>query len=107
MTVAMFPLLHNRIPVIGGESYLESPSLPYYRLPALEDIQRGQPFVFNWPVGDSIYLSNRSWTADQVKRGVGQKAGKLITRPIDKKDHYIKRAVGIAGDSIPSVSSNL
>ncbi|MEM9548868.1 MAG: signal peptidase I [Bacteroidota bacterium] len=100
MTVAMFPLLHNRIPVIGGESYLESPSLPYYRLPALEDIQRGKPFVFNWPVGDSIYLAGRSWTADQVKRGVGVKAGKLITRPIDKKDHYIKRAVGIAGDSL-------
>lgn len=100
MTVAMLPLLHNRIPVVGGESYLESPSLPYYRLPALEDIQRGQPFVFNWPVGDSIYLAGRSWTADQVKRGVGVKSGKLITRPIDKKDHYIKRAVAIAGDSL-------
>jgi len=100
MTVAMFPLIHNRIPVIGGESYLESPSLPYYRLPAIEDIQRAKPFVFNWPVGDSIYLAGRSWTADQVKRGVGQKAGELITRPIDKKDHYIKRAVGVAGDSL-------
>lgn len=100
MTVAMFPLLHNRIPLIGGESYLESPSLPYYRLPAIEDIQRAKPFVFNWPVGDSIYLAGRSWTADQVARGVGEKVGKLITRPIDKKDHYIKRAVGIAGDSL-------
>jgi len=100
MTVAMFPLLHNRLPVLGGESYLESPSLPYYRLPAIEDIQRAKPFVFNWPVGDSIYLADRSWTADQVARGVGKKRGKLITRPIDKKDHYIKRAVGIAGDSL-------
>jgi len=100
MTIAMFPLLHNRIPVIGGESYIESPSLPYYRLPAIEEIQRGKPFVFNWPVGDSIYLADRSWTADQVARGVGKREGKLITRPIDKKDHYIKRAVGIAGDSL-------
>ena len=100
MTVAMFPLLHNRIPVIGGESYLESPNLPYFRLPAIEEIQRGKPFVFNWPVGDSIYLAERSWTADQVARGVGSKRGDLITRPIDKKDHYIKRAVGIAGDSL-------
>lgn len=101
MTVAMFPLLHNRIPLIGGESYLESPSLPYYRLPAIEDIQRGKPFVFNWPVGDSIYLApDRSYTADQVNRGVGRRAGELITRPIDKKDHYIKRAVGVAGDTL-------
>ncbi|MFT4536419.1 MAG: signal peptidase I [Saprospiraceae bacterium] len=101
MTVAMFPLLHNRLPLIGGESYLESPSLPYYRLPAIEDIQRGKPFVFNWPVGDSIYLTpQRSWTADQVKRQGIKTNGKLITRPIDKKDHYIKRAVGIAGDTL-------
>lgn len=101
MTVAMFPLLHNTIPLLGGESYLENPSLPYYRLPAIEDIQRGKPFVFNWPVGDSIYLTpQRSYTANQVKRQNIQAKGKLITRPIDKKDHYIKRAVGIAGDSL-------
>ena len=92
MTIAMFPLLHNTIPVIGGESYLEKPSLPYFRLPALESIDRNEPIVFNWPVGDSVYLSpTRSYTAFQVKtnpeakRDVGNSP--LITRPIDKKDH--------------------
>ncbi|MGK0315383.1 MAG: signal peptidase I [Saprospiraceae bacterium] len=101
MTVAMFPLLHNRLPLIGGESYLKSPSLPYFRLPAIEDIQRGKPFVFNWPVGDSIYLTpHRSYTANQVRRQNVPTNGELITRPIDKKDHYIKRAVGIAGDTL-------
>lgn len=106
MTVAMFPLVHNRLPLVGGESYLESPSLPYKRLPAIEDIKRGGPFVFNWPVGDSIYLTRqRSWTANQFNSGqvpAEQKRGMsgLITRPIDKKDHYIKRAVAIAGDSL-------
>jgi len=101
MTVAMFPLLHNTLPLIGGESYLEKPNLPYYRLPAIEEIERANPFVFNWPVGDSIYLTpQRSWTANQVKRQGINTNGKLITRPIDKKDHYIKRAVGIAGDSL-------
>ena len=105
MTVAMFPLLHNTIPVIGSESYLEKPSLPYFRLPALESIDRNEPIVFNWPVGDSVYLSpSRSYTAYQVKtnpeakRDVGD--AKLITRPIDKKDHYIKRCIAIAGDSL-------
>ena len=105
MTIAMFPLLHNTIPVIGGESYLEKPSLPYFRLPALESIDRNEPIVFNWPVGDSVYLSpTRSYTAFQVKtnpeakRDVGNSP--LITRPIDKKDHYIKRCIAIAGDSL-------
>ena len=36
MTPVMIPLLHNRVPILGGESYLEKPSLPYWRLPALE-----------------------------------------------------------------------
>lgn len=105
MTVAMFPLLHNTIPGLGTESYLEKPSLPYFRLPALESIDRNEPIVFNWPVGDSVYLSpSRSYTAYQVKtspeakRDVGN--APLITRPIDKKDHYIKRCIAIGGDSL-------
>lgn len=106
MTIAMFPLLHNTIPFIGSESYLEKPSLPYFRLPALETIDRNEPIVFNWPVGDSVYLApDRSYTANQVRtdpeaaRRVGKDA-KLITRPIDKKDHYIKRCIAIGGDSL-------
>ncbi len=109
MTVAMFPLLHNTLPVVGGESYLESPSLPYFRLPALESIDNNEPIVFNWPVGDSVYLSpSRSYTAFQVKtnpeakRDVGN--APLITRPIDKKDHYIKRCIAIAGDSLQIIN---
>lgn len=66
MTIAMIPLLHNTIPIIGTESYLEKPSLPYYRLPKLTAIKRNDPFVFNWPVGDSVYLGKtRSWAAFQ------------------------------------------
>ena len=112
MTVAMIPLLHNTIPLFGGESYLEKPSLPYYRLPALESIDRNEPIVFNWPVGDSVYLSpSRSYTAHQVKtsQAAAQDVGdaKLITRPIDKKDHYIKRCIAIAGDSLQIIDKQV
>src|SRR5688572_3587273 len=105
MTVAMFPLLHNTVPFFGKESYFEKPALPYFRLTPLESIDRNEPIVFNWPVGDSVYLSpSRSYTAHQVRtsqeaaRDVGN--AKLITRPIDKKDHYIKRCIAIGGDSL-------
>jgi signal peptidase I len=101
MTIAMLPLLHNTIPVVGTESYLEKPSLPYFRLPALEKIDRNEPIVFNWPVGDSVYLTpERSFAAFQVKGDPRFKNMKLITRPIDKEDHYIKRCIAIAGDSL-------
>ena len=105
MTIAMIPLLHNRIPILNKESYLEKPSLKYSRLPAIENIDNNDPIVFNWPVGDSVYVSStRSWTARQVKTIPQARADvqgqPLITRPLDKKDHYIKRCIGIAGDSV-------
>ena len=110
-TIAMIPLLHNRVPIVGGESYFEKPSIPSYRLPALQSVQRNKPFVFNWPVGDSIYLTSvRSYSVGQVERAKGMigdpelrsKIDKkeIITRPLDKKDHYIKRCVGLPGDNL-------
>mgnify|MGYP000491966867 CR=1 FL=1 len=112
MTVAMIPLLHNRIPKMDAESYLEKPSLPYYRLPALRQIKHNSPFVFNWPVGDSVYVTpSRPYSVAQVRRepqfaindrALAQKVKNqdFITRPIDKKDHYIKRCVALPGDSL-------
>ena len=111
MTVAMVPLLHNVVPGLGMESYLKEPSLPYYRTPKLQNIQRGKPFVFNWPAGDSVYITpSRSYSVEQVgleplylkadptlARKVRSKD--YIVRPMDKKDFYIKRCVAIAGDT--------
>jgi signal peptidase I len=111
-TVAMVPLLHNRVPVLGTESYFKKPSLPYYRLKPLSKIKRNGPIVFNWPVGDSVYItSKRSYTVGQVKRepgflsydpGLAKKVADndFVVRPMDKKDHYIKRCVAIPGDSL-------
>jgi len=117
MTVAMFPLLHNRVPIIGTESYLKKPSLKYHRLPALEEVERNKPFVFNWPVGDSVYLTKkRSYTVSQVdsrtiatdpelKKKVRKKD--FVVRPLDKKDHYIKRCVGAPGDTLRIINRQI
>ena len=112
-TVAMVPLLHNRVPLIGGESYIEKPKLSYYRLPALEKIDRNDAVVFNYPEGDSVYVfKERTWTVYDYRRGsvaaasplrhqqIKSGRSKLISRPMDKKDHYIKRCVAIPGDSL-------
>lgn len=112
MTIAMVPLLHNRLPFFNSESYLKSPKLPYYRTKPLTQIKRNDPIVFNWPVGDSVYLtSSRSYTVGQIQRdplyvqydrelikAVQNKD--IIVRPLDKKDHYIKRCVAIPGDTL-------
>ena len=52
-TVAMVPLLHNRLPFDLGESYFEWPRLDMHRLPALESVDRNDPIVFNFPLGSS------------------------------------------------------
>ena len=119
MTIAMIPLLHNRIPKMDAESYLETPSLPYYRLPALREIKHNSPFVFNWPVGDSVYVTpKRPYSVAQVNREPGFAASDralaqkmrdkdFITRPIDKKDHYIKRCVALPGDSLQVIDRQI
>ena len=109
-TIAMVPLLHNRLPFDAGESYLEWPSLDMLRLPALESIDRNDPIVFNYPLGDSVYiLPGRTWSAEDVRLGriypqhvpyFQRGLAELVTRPIDKKDHYVKRCVAVPGDTI-------
>lgn len=74
MTPLAFPLAHNTMPLIGGKSYIGWLSLPYIRFWGWEKIENGDIVVFNWP-------------ADR-------------DRPVDKKDNYIKRCIGIPGDSL-------
>ncbi len=116
-TIAMLPLLHNRIPVVGGESYLRKPSLRYKRLPTLENIDRNDPVVFNYPEGDSVYVfPHRTWSVYDFRRGsllpadsaaVATGKAKLVVRPMDKMDHYIKRCVALPGDSIQIINRQL
>jgi signal peptidase I len=104
MTVLQVPLLHNRLPVGESESYLRNPSLPYYRLPALEGIDHNEPVVFNFPAGDSVFITPGrtydigQWQRDNLDRRFP--SVKVVARPIDKKDHYIKRCIGLPGDSL-------
>ncbi len=116
-TVLMFPLLHNRLPFIDAESYISKPNLPFYRLPALDEVERYDPVVFNYPEGDSVYIfPERTWSVHDYRRGAGGDPqqtqrfkqirtgnAELVVRPIDKKDHYIKRCIGIPGDSLKVV----
>ena len=116
-TIAMVPLLHNRIPKLEVESYLESPKIPAVRLPAIESIDRNDPVVFNYPEGDSVYVTpGRTWSVYDKRRNAippGVAAAidggrySLVTRPIDKMDHYIKRCVAIPGDSLQIIDRQL
>lgn len=104
MTIAMVPLLHNRIGFTGTESYLEKPSLPYFRFPALEKINRYDNVVFNYPEGDSVVITpGRTFSVyDLRRRGMLNQVdpNAIISRPMDKMDHYIKRTIGLPGEDL-------
>ena len=117
-TLLMVPLAHNRAPFVNGESYIDGAGLPYRRLPALEKIDRFDPVVFNVPAGDSVWLiPGRAIYPHDLKTGflgnspyaAAIQDGRipLITRPVDKRDHYVKRAVGLPGETIEIKDRNL
>jgi signal peptidase I len=86
MTTVALPMVHDTIPFAKVKSYLSWPQLPYLRLPSFEKIKNNDIVVFNWP-RDTAY--NMYIPAD-----------KFYYKPIDKKTNYVKRCVGIPGDSL-------
>lgn len=88
-TAVAFPMVHDTIPVLGIKSYLNKPQIPYLRFPGFEEIERNDIVVFNWPVDTVRKFFDRS--------------GKHYDKPIDKKSNYVKRAVGVPGDSLSVV----
>jgi signal peptidase I len=85
MTTVAAPMVHDTLPVVGVPSYLNRPQLPYFRLPGFTKVDRNDIVVFSWP-------------ADTVRRFFKREAG--VKKPIDKKSNYVKRCVGVPGDSL-------
>ncbi|MDT8416479.1 MAG: signal peptidase I [Lutibacter sp.] len=86
MTVIAAPMVHDSLPLIKAKSYLKKPQLPYFRIPGFEKISRNEIVVFNWPVDTVRFFRDRS--------------NIHVDKPIDKKSNYVKRCVGIPGDSL-------
>jgi len=84
-TLVSFPMVHDTIPIIKSRSYLKKPQLPYLRIPGFQEIKNNDIVVFNWP-------------ADTVRKFFVKEKG--VIKPTDKKSNYVKRAVGIPGDSL-------
>ncbi|PQB07619.1 signal peptidase I [Polaribacter filamentus] len=86
-TVIAAPMVHDSLPFTGTASYLKRPQLPYTRLPGLQKVKNNDIVCFNWP-------------ADTLATMWGDTSGKFTYKPVDKKTNYVKRSVGIAGDSL-------
>ncbi|MCK0157605.1 signal peptidase I [Cellulophaga sp. F20128] len=88
MTTIAAPMVHDTLPLLGIKSYLSKPQLPYFRLPGFQKVKRNEIVVFSWP-------------ADTVRQFFVREAG--VKKPIDKKSNYVKRCVGLPGDTLSVV----
>lgn len=76
------PFLESTITRYKLKTYWEGIQLPYFRLPGLEEIERGDVVVFNYP----------------------PEAGE---KPVDMRTHYIKRCQAVPGDKLSIVNSEV
>lgn len=118
MTPVNFPLVHNTLPVIGTKSYLDWPQLAYHRLPGLRSVETGDIVVFNFPAGDTVmskapqlgnmdyYTMCRIYGRDRVLSDKDN-FGEVIYRPVDRRENYVKRAVGLPGEWIKIVNGEI
>ncbi|MFD2743423.1 MULTISPECIES: signal peptidase I [Sphingobacterium] len=85
MTPLAFPFAHHTMPITGGKAYSEWIKLPYKRLPGFQEIKRNDVVVFNYPMD----------------------ADAPFERPVDKRENYIKRCVGMPGDVLTMKGAQL
>ncbi|MDX9929135.1 MAG: S26 family signal peptidase [Bacteroidales bacterium] len=127
-TPIAFPFTQHTMPITGGKSWSNLIQRPYKRLRGLGQVKRYDPVVFNFPEGDTVVVENQAVSYYEIVRshmrelkaydlltGTEPKSDDLymslarqevkrrytiIYRPVDRRDNYVKRCVGLPGDTI-------
>lgn len=125
MTPLSFPLAQHTLPILNTKSYLDKPQWDYKRVPGFGKVKRNDIVVFNFPAGDSVLLkltnpdfyTTRYMTALQY--GISLEAatqqllshpdtfGKLVYRPVDRRENFVKRCVGLPGDTLQIIANQV
>ena len=103
-----FPLAQNMLPFFNCKSYIEHPQLDYHRLKGLRNVERMDIVVFNFPAGDTVALKvpNPDYYTLCLERGRDvvrnnkEVFGDVIYRPVDRRDNYVKRCLGLPGETL-------
>ncbi|MBO9571159.1 MAG: S26 family signal peptidase, partial [Chitinophagaceae bacterium] len=106
------PFVHHTIPGLNTKSYSEAIYIPYTRWFA-KPVKRNDVVVFNFPAGDTLTKERDSQDPyyDILRREEDITGNKEVarqnvwgeytvtTRPVDKRENYIKRCVAVYGDT--------
>ncbi|MEG1498610.1 MAG: signal peptidase I [Bacteroidales bacterium] len=109
-TPLTFPFVHHTLPFTKeAPSFFTGINLPYYRFPGFCKIQRNDVVVFNFPDGDTVstvFQSNISYYTLVKEAGRDRvwndraTFGRIVYRPVDKRENFVKRCIGISGDTL-------
>jgi signal peptidase I len=127
-TPLSFPFTQNVMPILKTKSYVEWIKLPYKRLTGFGKVKNDDVVVFSFPGGDTVVTSHPERSYYSVIRDYAKQLedndirynrplktweeylvdGRqsvwndfdIVTRPVDRRDNYIKRCVAIPGDTL-------
>ncbi len=115
-TPLAMPFVHHTMPITNSRSYSEALYIPYQRWFA-RPVKRNDIVVFNFPVNDTLINDEINFgsrkTYYQAVREIGRErvwqdyGDLIITRPVDKRENFIKRCVAIGGDNLQVVNGKV
>lgn len=133
-TPVAFPFTQHTMPLTNGKSWSDIVHWPYKRLKGTGTVKNNDPIVFNFPAGDTVVLEEQATSYYEIVRRRArefqdrdrfdgtkrpqsyymQAARKevrerntIIYRPVDRRDNYVKRCIGIPGDTVTISSGNV
>ncbi|MGA1977967.1 MAG: signal peptidase I [Bacteroidales bacterium] len=127
-TPLAFPFTQHTMPLTGGRSWSNLIIMKYKRLAGLGKVKNNDPIVFNFPAGDTVCVEDQATSYYEIVRRTAREMQarenfgsrdprplsyymsiarkdvwsryKIIYRPVDRRDNYVKRCIGIPGDTI-------
>ncbi len=134
-TPVAFPFTQHTMPITKGKSWSDIIQWPYKRLAGLGKIKNNDPIVFNFPAGDTVVVEDQIPSYYEIIRNAAQNLKEsdfqnsrlikndayysnlarkdirgryhIIYRPVDRRDNYVKRCIGIPGDTIMIVKGTV
>ncbi len=127
-TPLAFPFTQNTMPIVKGRSWSNIIHWPYKRLAGTGSVKNNDAIVFNFPAGDTVVLEETETSYYEIVRRTAREMMQresygsknplppayymnaarqeirdrfnIVYRPVDRRDNYVKRCIGIPGDSL-------